>query len=379
MKATATESPSSWAIEQVNIAILRGLVPSSLQSNYTQSITRSEFCALVVTLFEYLKGDILGRTTFIDTNDINVEKAAYIGIITGIGNNKFDPAGSLTREQAAVMISRLTESIGYPLPAHIVTFVDNDNIASWAVDSVGKVQSAGIMSGVGENRFAPQQSYTREQSIVTIMRVLHITESKTSEFPAIETITLNRATGRVGRASPAPTYPPIIRPSPIFRALSDEQLQTILPNLGFHALATARYSGIDGSFAVLEVRETLPSGEIAMYGISPFTTIYVSQGNKPLLFSHEYGYSFDRFSLNDRPVTSYIHGTPVIAILLDFERVELPALYYATFKLDDIIYVLELSDSTIDDGGLNRLTEIISTIIKNGGANLNTLSVYIAS
>ena len=35
----------------------------------------------------------------------------------------------------------------------------------------GKVQAAGIMSGVGDNTFSPQEPYTREQSIVTLMRL----------------------------------------------------------------------------------------------------------------------------------------------------------------------------------------------------------------
>ena len=39
------------------------------------------------------------------------------------------------------------------------------------MDSVGKIQAAGIMSGVGANKFAPKQNYTREQSIVTALKL----------------------------------------------------------------------------------------------------------------------------------------------------------------------------------------------------------------
>jgi len=53
----------------------------------------------------------------------------------------------------------------------VATFADKDTVSDWAVTQVGQVQAAGIMSGVGENKFAPKDSYTREQSIVTMLRV----------------------------------------------------------------------------------------------------------------------------------------------------------------------------------------------------------------
>lgn len=165
-----SEKPSSWAEEQVNQAIAKRLVPKSLQSKYTQAITRSEFCALAVALYENIKGEITGLVTFNDTKDINVQKAAFINVVSGVGNNRFDPDTSLTREQAAVMLSRLSDAIGKPFPKQTTTFADNTKISSWAIEGVGRVQKAEIMSGVGNNRFAPQDPYTREQSIITIMR-----------------------------------------------------------------------------------------------------------------------------------------------------------------------------------------------------------------
>jgi len=170
----SVNQPSPWAVEDIEWAIMLGLVPQILQSNYTQPTTRSEFAALTVTFYEFMYGEITGRSTFSDTNDINVQKAAYIGVVTGVGNNMFSPNGQLTREQAAVMLSRLADAIGFPLSAQSATFSDNTAISSWAIDGVGEVQAAGIMGGVGNNMFAPQGSYTREQSIVTIVRLLDI-------------------------------------------------------------------------------------------------------------------------------------------------------------------------------------------------------------
>jgi hypothetical protein len=167
----ASNTPSSWAIEQVNAAIDEGLVPQKLQSNYTQPTTREEFAALAVALYENVKGTITGRTTFTDTNDVNVQKAAFIGVVNGIGNDRFDPNSTLTREQAAVMLSRLSDAMEQPFPIQAATFADNNRASSWALESIGRVQASSIMGGVGVNRFAPQDPYTREQSIVTFDRV----------------------------------------------------------------------------------------------------------------------------------------------------------------------------------------------------------------
>jgi len=162
---------STWAHDGINQAFELGLIPQSLQNNYTNNTTRAEFAALAVALYENQRGTITGRITFADTNDINVQKAAYIGVVTGVGDNRFNPDGHLTREQAAVMLARLANALGQPLPQSTPIFADDAQISSWAIDGVGQMQATGIMGGVGDNRFAPQGDYTREQSIVTIMRL----------------------------------------------------------------------------------------------------------------------------------------------------------------------------------------------------------------
>ena len=170
ISAMASDSPSSWALSQVDAAIQMELVPSRLQSNYKQATTRAEFCSLAVALYEKAKGEIVGRTTFIDTADTNVEKAAAVGIVYGVGNGRFVPNDTLTREQAATMLSRLADAIGQPFPREAATFADIWSISTWAIESVGQVQAASVMNGVGNNTFDPRGKYTREQSIATIVR-----------------------------------------------------------------------------------------------------------------------------------------------------------------------------------------------------------------
>lgn len=171
----AADRPSPWAQAQVDAAIAANIVPAALQGQYTQATTRAEFCALAVALYETVKGaEITGRQTFNDTVDVNVEKAAAIGVVSGVGGGSFAPGNKLTREQAATMLSRLAAAVGKPLAPQAPTFADNAAISSWAFDAVGQVQSAGIMDGVGGNTFAPADDYTREQSILTMNRLYEI-------------------------------------------------------------------------------------------------------------------------------------------------------------------------------------------------------------
>lgn len=168
----AADSPSSWAVDGVNKAKEAGILPVSLQSKYTQPITRAEFCALAVALYESIRGPISERVTFSDTNDPNVEKMAALGVVNGTGNGLFSPNNQLTREQAATMLARLADALGKPFPEAAPAFSDNSTISSWAFDAVGKVQASGIMNGVGNNAFSPKTNYTREQSIITMVRML---------------------------------------------------------------------------------------------------------------------------------------------------------------------------------------------------------------
>jgi len=170
----AYDTLSSWATECVHRAIGLNLVPQNLQSNFNQPITRAEFTALAVYLYQILGNEITGRTTFADTNDRYVEKAAYIGIVSGVGNNLFDPDATLTREQAAVLLSRLAEAIGHPLRGVPLVFADSAEISSWAVSGVEDVVAHGIMIGTGNYMFSPLHPYTREQSIIAILRVFEL-------------------------------------------------------------------------------------------------------------------------------------------------------------------------------------------------------------
>ncbi|MBR2491091.1 MAG: S-layer homology domain-containing protein [Ruminiclostridium sp.] len=174
------EWPSFWAHAEVMDAILWGLVPEDLQGKYTQATTRAEYCALATCLYEAVTGESIELTEedvlpFTDVeDDVNIAKMYKIGVVNGVGDNRFAPNNILTREQAATMLSRLAYAVGEPLEASAPDFADNDKIFDYAYEAVGQVQAAGIMQGKENKLFDPKGSYTREQSILTMDRLFDL-------------------------------------------------------------------------------------------------------------------------------------------------------------------------------------------------------------
>ncbi len=173
-RSAAEDTPSGWAQAGTWEAICAGLVPYQLQGAYRKEITRQEFCALAAAAYQAAGGrEDAGRMTFTDTTDPNMEKMGALGVISGVGGGRANPNGTLTREQAAVMLSSLARTLGKPLAEGSVSFTDSAQISAWASEAVGQVQAAGIMSGVGEGRFNPAGTYTREQSVLTLLSLFH--------------------------------------------------------------------------------------------------------------------------------------------------------------------------------------------------------------
>lgn len=103
------EAISDWAESEVNAAYVAGLVPAlSDNPGYQDAITREQFAELVVQAVTVICGEpeTAPADTFTDTKNPAVLKAYQAGIVTGVGDNKFAPKQTTNREQIATMIAR---------------------------------------------------------------------------------------------------------------------------------------------------------------------------------------------------------------------------------------------------------------------------------
>ncbi len=179
IREVKSTTPSQWVIEQdvIKKATDYNILPDYMQNNYQNNITRAEFCTLLTWLLES-KSDksvdtlIAEKGTPIKSpfEDTYYEYADYmykLGIVNGVGDDKFEPLGEITREQAATMIMRATDVLGYDTKNNGTA---DSGVSSWAQSGVGFVTENGIMNGTG-NGFEPQGKYTKEQAIATFVRM----------------------------------------------------------------------------------------------------------------------------------------------------------------------------------------------------------------
>ena len=186
---------SDWAKDSIREAILRGIVPEKLQNDYSRSITREEFCDLVMKLYiqmyDYFKSEkaeivyekVLKSKPFVDCNSENVALAEYLGIVKGVGNDEFYPDKSISRQEAAVMLYNLTDCLfeftNNKIEPRTIAFDDEDEFSEWAKESIYFVcgerefGSESLMWGTGDNKFMPLSDFTVEQAISTMYRIIN--------------------------------------------------------------------------------------------------------------------------------------------------------------------------------------------------------------
>lgn len=168
---------SGWAVPWLEKAEEYGIMPDCLYgTDMTRPITRAEFCALSVKLYEAMSGKTAAEAAenpFTDTIDPEILKAFNIGITNGTSADKFSPNDLLTREQAATMLTRAYKTAfwdGWTLNTDasytkytldfsgVAPFSDDNQISNYAKPSVYFMVKNGIIDGVGNNMFAPKQN-----------------------------------------------------------------------------------------------------------------------------------------------------------------------------------------------------------------------------
>lgn len=184
----AKTTPSAWAKNEVECAKYFGLVPDlSDDPGYTDQITREQFAELVVQLLRTVDPEvdsIFVTPIYDDCSNRSVTLASCLGVVNGVGNDRFAPKQTTDREQIATMVNRAihylegVKSVDLtPAPANIEGFSDQGQVSDWAVEGMGTLASNGIMNGTSATTLSPKDSCTVEQSICLIYRVYQAIQS----------------------------------------------------------------------------------------------------------------------------------------------------------------------------------------------------------
>ncbi|MED0965953.1 S-layer homology domain-containing protein [Bacillus paramycoides] len=158
----------------------RGIMVGDGNGSYwpERLVTRGEFANLVSRSLQLPEG----KSNFKDLNTAHpslvdgINRAASAGIISGRGNDLFAPNDTIKRDEAVIMIDRALQYKN--IKGNLVQLPFTDQNLAYDKQAVQRVYGLGIVKGNENNEFMPKGSATRGESAAFINRMLKVIESK---------------------------------------------------------------------------------------------------------------------------------------------------------------------------------------------------------
>lgn len=173
--------PGSWYYKSIVYAVSNGLMNGVGDSKFEpeEGMTRA---MLVTVLWRYEGSPKQRPSTFSDVRrgqwySEAVSWAAKNGIVTGVGDNKFEPDTQITREQIATILYRYAQKKRADTSARgsLSAFPDNGKVNGWAKTALQWCVGEGLIGGTNENGkvyLDPQGTATRAQVATILMRYI---------------------------------------------------------------------------------------------------------------------------------------------------------------------------------------------------------------
>lgn len=170
----------TWAKEAIEELYEKGLISGKSEGKFcpNDNMTRAEFVKVILLCLNL--HDTQAQADFKDVEKNSwcysyVASAYQLGIVNGYGDI-FGINDTITREDAATILLRCVGVVGGELPEirESANFKDFDDVSSYAKISVDALYKAGVINGMSETEFAPQENITRAQAIKMIHSLLKI-------------------------------------------------------------------------------------------------------------------------------------------------------------------------------------------------------------
>ena len=183
---TFTDVPSNfWAFSSVENLVANGITSGCGGGNYCPNdpVTRAQMAIFLergMRGSDYNPGSGVGNI-FLDVPASYwaggwIELLSSDGITTGCGNNNYCPENTVTREQMAVFLLRAKYGQGYAPPTP--TGVFNDVVLShWSAGWIEQLAAEGITGGCGNGNYCPKDSVTRAQMAVFLVKTFGLVHS----------------------------------------------------------------------------------------------------------------------------------------------------------------------------------------------------------
>lgn len=161
-----TDTADHWAAEYIERAVDYGFVNGYSDGTFRPDdpITRAEFTKIVNSVLE---NDLMDDINFEDVSEDDwffedVQKGVAAGFISGYSESSFGPGNKITRQEAAVMLSRIVPASGEEVT--IKVFGDYEDVASWAETAFRKMVGKGYIGGTTAGNLDPESNLTRAQA-----------------------------------------------------------------------------------------------------------------------------------------------------------------------------------------------------------------------
>ncbi|UKS24563.1 S-layer homology domain-containing protein [Paenibacillus sp. HWE-109] len=174
-----TDLQGHWAKADIELLANKWIVDGKTDQQFAPelTVTRAEFAAILVRslgLME-MKTDGFHDVQPGDWFAGAVSTAYRAGLINGYEDGTFRPNASITREQMVAMMIRAMQIGGKEIQADnaiLNRFSDRMAISDWSRAAVSQALVGGLIQGVSDNAFAPNQPATRAQAAAILKRML---------------------------------------------------------------------------------------------------------------------------------------------------------------------------------------------------------------
>lgn len=166
VSAKLTDMEGHWSEEYVNFGIESGYINGYTDGTFKpdNSVNRAEFAKMINSALG------LSKTAEVEFYDVDqtewyyaeVAKAVNAGFINGYEDGSFRPNNIITRQEAAVILSRIGTRPEQTLD--ISKLSDSNDIDEWAKDSFVYAYSKGYFSGDEYGKLNPKDILTRGQA-----------------------------------------------------------------------------------------------------------------------------------------------------------------------------------------------------------------------
>lgn len=170
-----TDIDGHWAQSSIYNSVQNGWMIGATSTLFMpdQPLTRAQAAVVLVRMLGL--STTANKATYRDTTDHwawkEIEAAREAGIVQGIGDGYFGPENKITREQMAVILDRLLKNLENPAGMSNIYNDVSNSVSPWAYDSILKMTYYDIMQGYSDNSFKPGYMLTRAQMAALMERI----------------------------------------------------------------------------------------------------------------------------------------------------------------------------------------------------------------